>query len=321
MKFLEEKRLTDFDAAINKYLVFLVHAQKSTFLQITDKITIFDRAKNIAAEIRANVQKTLNNVNEYNVEEKRKYIREVLLKIEAIIINEINNCKKVKISDESLFLVNNIIENLMTDANGIKLVPMDISNIYSFKELNRDREKTEYMDAEMQKIKENLNIGLEEIKLKAFLKMLHGKNKNPERFYKINNFILEKCGKEEIQFFVSNMPEDRREGLFFIINRKDLTIRRKTSNGLIVYTVGFNDFEERFTMRITGKITVNNSEEEFSIDEIYPNSMRGAVLNTFNLREIISLFNVLYTGSLAGKDMPKNNSDIDNYLDGKIQND
>jgi hypothetical protein len=230
MKFVEERILNDFDSTINRYLVFLVHVQRSTLIQVSDKLTIFDKAKNISVEIKANVQNILNNISKYNVEEKRKYIEEVLLKIEAIIINEINSHGQVKIYDRALFLLNNITENLMTDVNGIKLSRPDISNMYSYKELNMDREKEEYVDKEMYRIKEKLNVGLEEIKRKAFLEMLYRNNKNPERFHKINNFILEKCRNEEIKLFVSKLPETENEGLFFIIDKRDLTIRRQLSD-------------------------------------------------------------------------------------------
>jgi hypothetical protein len=321
MKFIEEKLLNDFDVIINKYFVFLVHVQRSTLIQISDKITIFDKAKSLSVEIKANVQNILNNISEYNVEEKKKYIKEILLKIETIIVNEINGHRKIKINDDTLFLLNDIIENLTTDVNGIKMSYMDISNIYSYKELNMDREKTEYIDKEMQKIKEKLNVGLEEIKKKAFLKILYQKNENPERFYKINNFILDKCKKEEINLFVSSMPQKEDEGLFFIINKKDLTIQRKRSNGLIIYTIRFNDFEEQFNISIIGKISVNDSEEIFNINETYPNNMRGVVLHTFNIREIIEIYNLLYTRFLSKKNKPEHNNDIDNYLDGKINND
>jgi hypothetical protein len=321
MKLVEEKIVNDFDIMINKYLVFLVHAQKSSLLQVSDKITIFDKAKKVALEIKANVQKTLDNINEYNIEEKRNYIKEVLLKIEAVIANEINNNKKIKINDDALFLLNNITENLKTDANGIKMSYADISNLYSFKELNTNKEQEEYVDNEIQELKNKLDVNLEEIKKKAFLNILYRKNENPERFYKINSFILEKCKKETIELFVSNVPESETEGLFFIINKKDLTVKRKNQNGLIFYTIKFNDFEEQFNINISGKIHVNDSEEIFTIDETYPNSMRGAVLNAFNIRTIIELFNLLYARAFASEDKSENNNDIDNYLDGKIKND
>jgi hypothetical protein len=321
MKFVEEKLLSDFDIVINKYLVFLVHIQKSNLIQMMDKITAFDTAKNISLEIKANVQKTLDNISEYNIEEKRKYINEILIKIETIIINEINNNKKIKINDEALFLLNNIIESLTSETNGIKLSHGDISNIYSYKELNVDKEKEKHIDVEIQKIKDRLNGGLEEIKKKAFLKMLYRKNENPERFYKINLFILDKCKKEDIKLFVSDMPKDSAEGLFFIIDKNDLTIRRKTLNGLIFYTIKFNDFEGQFNIHITGKINVNNAKELFNIDETYPNNMKSSVLNTFNIREIIELFNLLYTRFFSRKNKSEYNHDIDNYLEGKIKND
>ncbi|MDR2020062.1 MAG: hypothetical protein LBQ14_04775 [Treponema sp.] len=320
MNFIEENVLNDFDTIVNRYLIFLVHVQKSTLIQISDKITLFDKARNISLEIKANVQKSLNGISEYNIEEKRKYIREILLRIETIIVNEINN-KKIRINNDALFLLNNIIESLTTDVNGIKMSYADISNIYSYKELNTDKEKEDYVDKEIQKIKNKLNTDLEEIKKKAFLKLLYRKNKNPERFYKVNSFVLDKCKKEEIKLFVSNMPENGNEGLFFIINKNDLIIKREKSNGMIVYSIRFSDFEEQFNINITGKINVNNSEEAFNIDETYPISMRGAVLNAFNIREIIELFNLLYTRFISRENIPERNNDIDNYLDGKIKND
>jgi hypothetical protein len=321
MKFVDEKILNDFDTIINKYLVFLVHAQKSSLIQISDKIVLFDKAKNISSEIKANVQKTLNNVSEYNIEEKRRYIKEILLEIETIIVNEITGNKKVKINDDALFLLNNIIEDLTTDTNGIKMSYMDVSNIYSYKELSPAKEKEKNTEKELQRIKDKLDIGLEEIKKKTFLKLLYRKNENPERFYKVNKFILDKCKKEEIKLFVGSTPENEREGLFFILNKSDLTIRRKNSNGLIFYNIKFNDLEEQFNINISGKINVNKSEEIFNIDETYPNSMRGSVLNAFNIRETIELFNLLYTGFFPGKDPSGHDSDIDAYLDGTIKND
>jgi hypothetical protein len=321
MQFADEKLLNDFDVTINKYLVFLVHTQRSALIQVSDKIAIFDKAKKISVEIKANVQKTLDNISEYNVEEKREYIKEILLKIETVISNEINNHKKVKINDDVLFLLNDIIENLTTDVNGVKLFSADISNMYSYKELNVDREQREYIYKEIGKIKEKLNVDLKEIKSKAFLGMLYRKNKNPERYYKVNNFILEKCKSEEIKLFVSTMPGNRDEGLFFIINKRDLTIRRKSANGLIEYTIRFIDFEDQFNISIAGKISVNESEELFAINETYPNAMRGSVVNAFNIREIIELFNLLYARSFSEKrESENNNNDIDNYLDGKIKN-
>jgi hypothetical protein len=321
VKFLEENVLYNFDTTINKYLIFLVHVQKSALIQISGKIAVFDKAKNISQEIKANVQKTLSNVSEYNIEEKRKYIKGILLKIEAVITNEINTNKNVKINGDALFFLNNIIENLTSDVEGIRMSQADISNIYSYKDLNTNKEQEDYINNEMQKIKNKLNEGLNEIKKKTFLNMLYRKNENPELFYKTNNFIQDKCKKEEIKLFPSNIAEDRHEGLFFVINKQELTIRRKTSNGLIVYAIRFSDFDEQFNINITGKINVNNSEERFAIDETYPNSMRAAVLNAFNIREIIELFNLLYTGSLSKENKSENNSDIDDYLDGRIKND
>ena len=117
------------------------------------------------------------------------------------------------------------------------------------------------------------------------------------------------------------MPENRREGFFFIIDKEKLTIRRNKSGGTIDYSIVFNDFGEQFNIRISGKINVKGSEETFSIDETYPNSMTGAVLNTFNIREIIHLFNLFYAVYFSKEDKPPDNPDIDDYLNGNIKND
>jgi hypothetical protein len=56
-----------------------------------------------------------------------------------------------------------------------------------------------------------------------------------------------------------------------------------------------NDFEDKFNINIQGKIIVNDSQETFNIDETYPQSIRGNILNVYNLQEIIKIFNLLYT--------------------------
>ncbi|GHV88072.1 hypothetical protein AGMMS50267_04320 [Spirochaetia bacterium] len=91
---------------------------------------------------------------------------------------------------------------------------------------------------------------------------------------------------------------------------------------MIEYTIKFIDFEEKFDINICGIIIVNNSEDKFIIKETYPNSMRNQILNTYNIRQIVELFNVLYKNHLSKNEEPdEDNNDIDNYLDGSIKND
>jgi hypothetical protein len=319
MKFLDKDIMNGFDTTINRYLIFLVHAQKSSLIQVLKKVELFNTAKAISAEIMANIQKTLNNVNEFNFEEKKLYIKKVLLQIEANIVNEINANKQVKINADAMPLFNAVIDTLTTDANGVKLSLMDISNIFSYKELNPEKDKN--IDKELQDIKDKLEINLEELKNKAFITILYRENKNPELYYKVNKFILNKCKTEDIKLYVSTMPDENHGGLFFIINKNDLTIRRKTKNGLINYTIKFTDIIEQFNINITGKIIVNDLEDTFIIDETYPNSMRTNILNTYDIRQIIELFNLLYKRYIAEDHKPEKNNDIDDYLNGKIKND
>ncbi|MDR1249135.1 MAG: hypothetical protein LBK63_07525 [Treponema sp.] len=318
MKFLDEDIMNGFDMTVNRYLMFLVHAQKSSLIQVLKKIEIFNIAKTISAEIKANIQKTLSNVNEFNFEEKKLYIKKVLLHIEANMENEINN-KQVKINADAMPLFNTVIDTLTTDANGVKLSLMDISNIFSYKELNSEKDK--HTDKELQSMKDKLEVTLEELKNKAFITMLYRENKNPELYYKVNKFILNKCKTENIKLYVSTMPDENHGGLFFMINNNDLTIRRREKNGLINYTIKFTDIKEQFNINITGKILVNNSEDTFIIDETYPTSMRANVLNTYAIRQIIELFNLLYKRYITEDHKPKKSNDIDDYLSGKIKND
>ncbi|GHU70085.1 hypothetical protein FACS189450_03980 [Spirochaetia bacterium] len=322
MKFVDINTMNDFDVSINQYLFFLVHVQKSSLLQVSKKMEIFDTAKEICSEIKANVLKTLNDVHEFNFEEKKTYVKKSLLNIEKNIANEINNNKSVKIGDSELPLLNKIIETLKTDVNGIHLSSMDISNIYSFRDLNKKKDKGNDLDDELTGLKKKINTELEEIKKKTFLSLLLKENIKPELFYKINNFILDKCKKENIRLFVSNNVNENYEGLFFIISKENLTIRRKNSNGLIEYTIKFIELEGKFDINICGIIIVNNSEDKFIIKETYPNNMKNQIINAYNIRQIIDLFNVLYKNHLSENEEPdEDNNDIDDYLDGNIKND
>jgi hypothetical protein len=327
MKLVAEKILDDFDTTINRYIVFLVHVQKSTLMQVSEKIPIFDIAKNIALELKANVVKTLNNINEYNIEEKKKDLEKNLLKIEARITNEINGNKKIKIDAKALFLFSHVRETLKTKNNGIGLTDTDLANLYSYKKLNSEKEREEKLDEELGKIKNKIEKDLDELKLKAFINILHGNNINPDRFYEVNKFILNKSVKEKITLIVAENVNAGKEGFYFIMNRQNMEIRRKKENALIVYTITITGKGEQFNILIDGKINVHtdgrSSEETFRIDEIYPNNMVGAVLNTYNLREIIEIFNLLFGDFFSNNDDgdPGDNPDIDDYLSGNIKND
>jgi hypothetical protein len=326
MKLVDEKVFDDFDIIVNKYVVFLVHAQKSTLMQVSDKIPLFDTARNIASEIKANVIKTLDNVSEYNIGEKKQDIGKNLLRIRAEIINETGQNRKIKIDADTLFLFNHVRETLKSKSNGIGLTDADLANLYSYKRLNSAKEREEKLDREFAKLKNKMKEDLDELKFKTFKNILRNKNVNPDRFYEINRFILDKSVKEEITPIAAESVNTGKEGFYFIMNRKNMEIRRKRENALIAYTVAITDSGEQFNILIDGKISVytggRSTEETFKINETYPNGMQGAVLNAYNIRKLIEIFNLLFGDFFSDKnDDPEDHPDIDDYLSGKIKND
>jgi hypothetical protein len=326
MKLVDEKVFDDFDIIINKYVVFLVHVQKSTLMQVSDKIPLFDAARNIASEIKANVIKTLGNVSEYNIGEKKQDIGKNLLRIRAEIINETGQNRKIKIDADALFLFNHVRETLKSKNNGIGLTDADLANLYSYKRLNSAKEREEKLDREFVKLKNKMKEDLDELKLKTFRNILHNKNVNPDRFYEINRFILDKSVKEEIIPVAAESVNAAKEGFYLIMNRKNMEIRRKRENALIAYTVAITDLGEQFNIFIEGKISVHtggrSTEETFKINETYPNGMQGAVLNAYNIRKLIEIFNLLFGDFFSDRnDDPEDHPDIDDYLSGRIKND
>jgi hypothetical protein len=69
-----------------------------------------------------------------------------------------------------------------------------------------------------------------------------------------------------------------------------------------------------FFIYIQGYIKINDSREEFYINEKYLNSQFGSVMNAFNLKKIIDLFNELGRDDDAG-----NSNDPNDFLSGKIK--
>jgi hypothetical protein len=321
MKIIENTVYSKFETLINRYLVFLVHVQNSTKISNTDKIDIFNKAEELSKEIYSNVQKTNSNQNEYNTEEKKRVILTAVDDISKTILRELEYYKKdVVISDESLFPINDIFRTLSNPDAAFKMPILNIERLYQIKELTKDKEQEERIKVQLKETKDKLENELEKTKLKAFLSLLYRQNNNPELFYKLNHFILNKCETEEIIFITPMQKIDITYGLYFIISRSDISIKRVTDNGFIGYTVKFTDFEENFNISIHGSITVNGTKEEFTIDETYPVSMRGKIVNTFNLKRIIEISNELYIKHMNKKDEPVKNSDIDDYLTGRIKN-
>jgi hypothetical protein len=74
-----------------------------------------------------------------------------------------------------------------------------------------------------------------------------------------------------------------------------------------------------FLVYIQGYIKINDSREEFYINEKYLNSQFRSVMNAFNLKKIIDLFNEL--GREEDDDNSNDNApnDIDDFLSGKIK--
>jgi hypothetical protein len=239
-------------------------------------------------------------------------------------MNEITKYSKgININNDTLFLLNDIIETLHTDNNGIKLSFDDTSKLFSYKELNSNKEKDEYLKNGIKEITDKLNEGLEEIKKKAFFEKLFRKNENAELFYDINKFILEKCKTEKINLVEVNNFDENKDGLYFIIDKNYIKIKRQKENALILYSIVFNEFEDKFNINIRGEIVVNSSQDSFNIDETYPISMRGNILIVYNIQNIIKIFNLLYSDYRPENKITENKTkkDIDDYLSGRIKND
>jgi hypothetical protein len=321
MKIIENSVYSKFETIVNRYLIFLVHVQNSSKISNTNKIDIFNKAEELSKEIYSSVQGVNSNQNEYNIAEKKKIALDAISNSSKIILKELEYYKTdVVISDESSFLLNDIIRSLSKSDATFKMSILSIERLYYFKELAKDKKQEEHLNNELAELKNKDRTEFDELKLKAFLDFLQKPNNNPKLFYKVNCFIFGVYEKEEIIFITPLQKTDIKHGLYFIMNKDDISINRIAGDGFIEYTIRFTDFKENFSIYIFGSITVNGTREEFTINETYPNSMRGNVVNAFNLKGIIEKFNELYIKVMNKKDKPDKNNDIDDYLTGRIKN-
>jgi hypothetical protein len=288
-------------------------------------MSIFNSAEQISSEVYSNISKLMHNVNQYNIEEKSEAAKDFMADTQKNIIREIELYKtEVKIDSEGLFLLKDIIETLSTKNNGMGLSLNSIYNLRAYKKLSDDS-KEKQLENKIKETRKKLNKELYDVKFKAFESLLHGKNNNAKRYFEVNHFIFEKCTSEDkpekIIFRTIYNANDKSYGLYFIMTKEILVIKRITSSSMIEYSIKFVDNSDKFNIKIDGYINVNNAHEDINIDETVPNSMKSSVLNSYNLRGIIELFNELYSQSIDdNKKNGDSGNDIDDFLSGKILN-
>lgn len=311
-----------FDKNINRYLVFLVHVQQSEKIPATDQLKIFDYAKVISTRIVNQTRKYFSKLSEYNELERKVELENVFNDIINEIDREIKN-NKVHIDEDKLFRLEDIIETLTLRNKNCYLSPMDINNLFYYKEFDKNKRIDEKSRRELEELGKKQDLALEEIKLQAFNELINKKNReniNPELFYKINKKILSEINIKDINYSDESIDEtELKTGTYFIKNQKELSVIQKKEGLLIKYCINVIDMNTEFIIRIQGKIEIDEQEEIFGINEKYNNKQSGAVLNGYKLKELIEIFNKLFIEKYREKEntTAKKNK-IDDYLSGRI---
>jgi hypothetical protein len=306
-----------FEETIMKYLLFLVHVQQSIKLSAKEKLKIFDFAKDNANSIFSNIQSYLSNKNEYNSFDKNEVLSEAFNDIQKEIEKELN-CYKNDITINDIdFSYYNVIDTLTDTKYAVSLNRNDLKQLLYYNELSKNtgKEKTEkkLLDDLKHKNEKEFN----ELRQKTFCSMLRGnKNINPMRYFNINDYILNNYSKNDIKY-LHDQAAQIKEGVYFIETQGERIIKLKYEKRLIEYSFRIIDSNDMFIIYIQGYIKINDSREEFYINEKYLNSQFGSVMNAFNLKKIIDLFNELGRDDDAGNTNDPN--DIDDFLSGKIK--
>jgi hypothetical protein len=192
----------------------------------------------------------------------------------------------------------------------------------SYRELLKNRKNEETQNKEAEDTKRKLDKEFAEVREKAFLDMLHGnKNINPKRFFSVNDHILLNYKQFNIKYLHDQTAQAPEGWIYFIETQEGLMVKLIREKRSIEYSVRIIDLNDSFIVYIQGFIKVNDAKEEFYINEPYLNSQFSNVVNAYNLKKLIDLFNDL------GRDDPANNnpngnngsSDIDDFLSGKIE--
>jgi len=311
-----------FNEKINKYLVFLVHVQQSEKLSAKDQNKIFDFAKDISKSIAVETKKYFSNLSEYNAAEKNDELKNKFNYIQTKIDDEIKR-HKVIIDDNKLFHLENIIETLTMQNRNTYLTLMDLSNLFFFKEFDKNKRIDEESKKEFEELEKKQDMELETIKLKTFNDLLssnNAENVNPGLFYKINKKILNETSIKDIITIEGCENRDKLPcGVFFIKNQKELTIVEKRDGVFIKYSINIIDMGKEFVMYIQGNIKIDEQEEQFKINEKYLNKNFEMVLNGYRLKKIYDIYNSLFIEKYRNTtDKKEENDKIDDYLSGRI---
>ena len=316
------KYYLNFDKTINKYLVFLVHVQQSEKISIKNKMSIFAFAKDISLEISNYTKKYFSNLNEYNMLEKKEELVNVFDRITKDIEKEIKTFNVI-IDDSKLFSLNDIIDKLTTQNKDFYLTPMDVRNIFTYKEFDKNIKLDKKTKKELDEVKKKQDNELDEIKFKSFENLLYKKNtenNNAELFYRINKKILDDYNKDDIKYLEENINESiLKPGLYFIKIQKELNIIEKREGLLTKYSIKIIDMGNEFIIHIQGSIKIDEQEKTFRIYEKYANQKFGQIINAYKIKPLIEIFDELFVEKYRNEKDTVKNDKIEDYLSGKIK--
>jgi hypothetical protein len=285
-------------------------------------MSIFTFAKDISLDISNYTKKYFSNLNEYNMLEKKEELVNVFDRIKKDIEKEIKTFDVI-IDDSKLFSLNDIIDKLTTQNKDFYLTPMDIRNIFTYKEFDKNIKLDEKTKKELNEVKKKQDNELDEIKFKSFENLINKnntENNNAELFYRINKKILDDCNKDDIKYLEENINESiLKPGLYFIKIQKELNIVEKREGLLTKYTIKIIDMGNEFIIHIQGGIKIDEQEKTFRIYEKYANQKFGQIINTYKIKPIIEIFDELFVDKYRNEKDTIKNDKIEDYLSGKIK--
>ncbi|QQO10197.1 hypothetical protein [Breznakiella homolactica] len=329
MDYHNNKTLLELDETVNAYLLFLVHIQQSVNLTIKEKLTAFDEADAVSAEMYAQIQKISSlKVNTFNDEDARKYLEKSVTGISERIKNEMSFYKKkIEINNDRLFYLNDIIDTVSDRTNEIFLGQDKIKKLYSYTELLKDPEeenKIKKIEKQEEEVNQKFNKDFDDIKFKTFQGMIRGVNhKNEDYFYKTNSYVIANYLNKKIGVITSALKHQFNQGVFFILeNKNEIEICIKEGGVYINYSIKLKEMEDLLRLFIQGFIQHGDSKIEFYIDETYPGNQINAVLNGYNIKRLIDKYNEIYREyfkEIKEEDLDvKSKKTIDDFLSGKI---
>jgi hypothetical protein len=254
--------------------------------------------------------------------EKKEELVNVFDRIIKDIEKEIKTFDVI-IDDLKLFSLNDIIDKLTTQNKDIYLTPMDVRNIFTYKEFDKNIKLDEKSKKELDEAKKKQDNELDEIKFKSFENLLNKnntENNNAELFYKIKKKILDDCNKDEIKYLEENINESiLKPGLYFIKIQKELNIVEKREGLLTKYSIKIIDMGNEFIIHIQGSIKIDEQEKTFRIYEKYANQKFGQIINAYKIKPLIEIFDGLFIEKYRNEKDTIKNDKIQDYLLGKIK--